>query len=438
MSLSLLSVVVVMVRFVGVAFQALIVVLLANAIPVADMGLFSAVYLFWGLTRALGPFGMDQLSMRDIATFVGVDDRRAQAVANFAFIVVAAVGLAVAVLAFAALYVASSGGTEHYTLSAVAAAALGAPAYALNGLMVAQLRGFGRTLQSQISESITLHALSLGVMALLAGQGRLTLETALITQAGAAWVVLAIYLALRLRCGIDLTAGLAAGQRRRAIADAFQIFQAQSLSAVRDRVPTYLGLGLLGPAGAAIIDIANRFGTLPYIFTEGVAATFAPIYARLHAAKQADDYRATLTLSSWLAFLPAFGALLFLLVAGPWLLDTFFPDAYAAAYWPIVLICTATVFNAGFGLASSTFIVTGRQTVVRRYTGYSLLVVVVAGLVLGWFFGAVGIAIAILAASIVRDAGMARLLAGEIGGPVMLDLALPRRLVHARFRAAAQ
>lgn len=438
MSLSILSAIVVVVRFVGVAFQALIVVLLANAIPVADMGLFSAVYLFWGLMRALGPFGLDHLSMRDIATFAGIDDRRAQAVANFAFMIVAAIGLAAALLAFAALYAVSSGGTEHYTLPAIAAAALGAPAYALCGLMVAQLRGFGRTLQSQISESVTLHALSLGVMALLAWQGRLTLETALITQAGAVWVVLAIYLGLRLRCGIDLAAGLARPARRRALADAFQIFQAQSLGAVRDRAPTYIGLGLLGPAGAAIIDVANRFGTLPYIFTEGVAATFAPIFARLHAAKQADDYRAALTLGSWLAFLPALGALLFLLVAGPWLLDTFFPEAYAAAYWPIVLICASTVFNAGFGLASSTFIVTGRQTIVRRYTGYSLAVVVVAGLVLGWFFGAVGIACAVLAGSIVRDAGMARLLAGDLGGPVMLDLALPRRLMRTRLRSATQ
>lgn len=430
MSLSFISMCVVLIRCAGVGFQALIIVLLANSISVVEMGLFSALYIFWGLTRALGPLGLDQLSMRDIARFATSDPARAQAISGFAFFCVAGIGLLVALVSASFLQLLAAAGVSLYTTPTVIAAAAAAPAYALNGLLSAQLRGFGRAIHSQVSEAITLHALSLAIMGLLAYNGLLSLESAIITQAAAAWVVFSIYAALRLRCGIDPAARLAPETRRRSLREAFQIWQALGLGNLSERLPVYICLALLGPAATAIIDIANRFGSLPSIVTDGVATTFAPVFAQLHAGADPQEYRDTLTLSSWLAFLPAAAVLAGLLLVGPWLLDVFFPPVYQKAFWPMVLICTATTINAAFGLASNTFMVTGRQTLVRRFSAYSLGFIVFGCFAFGWLWGALGIAAAILAGALIRDGGMAWMLSRDIGGPVMLDLRLPQRLVR--------
>jgi O-antigen/teichoic acid export membrane protein len=437
MSLSLTSLFVVMIRIVGVAFQALIIVVLANSISVTEMGLFSAIYIFWGLMRALGPLGLDQLSMRDIATFAGdAKSNRAQAVSNFSIVWVAAAGLLVALVTYGLLNLITQGGSTLYSPAAIVAASLAAPAYAMNGLLVAHLRGFGRTIQSQVSEVITLHALSLAAMGVLAWQGTLTLEAALVIQAAAAWIVMAIYAFLRVGCGVDVSARLTPDVKRSTIADAFQIWQALSLGGLYERAPTYISLALLGPAATAIVDIANRFGSLPTIFTDGVATTFSPVFAQLFAGADADGYRAALTLSSWLAFLPAFGALTGLLVLGPWLLDVFFPASYQAAFWPMVLICAGTTINAAFGMASCAYMVTSRQTLVRLYTAYSLVFILVACAVMGWFFGPTGIAAAICLGAVIRDGGLARILARDLNGPVMLDPGLPKRVVRTAWATA--
>ena len=422
MHFSLISLYVIALRVVGIVFQALIIVLLANTIPMAEVGIFSAIYVFWGLARGLGPMGFDQVSMRDIATFSSdADNTRVQSISNFAMLAVMAGGALVAACTALFFRLAVDTGTGPISPLVVAATSLAAPAYMMNGLLSAQLRGFGRPLQSQFPEAVGLHALSLSILSLLAWHGKLSLEITVVVHAISAWLVTGLQAVLRFRCGVDLAARLSGTARRETVRDAFQIWQALVVRGTAERVPAYLSLFLLGPAATAILDVARRFGILPSLFTEGVSTTFTPMFAKLHAGSDREAYRQLLAQSSWLAFTPALAAFIFLFLFGRMVLDLFFPPSYQDAYWPMLLICAGVTVNAAFSLAGNNFLVTQRQTLVRRYFTYSFVVMVTGCIVLGYAFGTIGMAAAICASIVVCDGGLALRLAREMGRPVMLD-----------------
>jgi len=412
------------IRVASISFQALTLVLLANGISIVEVGIFSAIYGLWALLQNLGPMGLDYVSMRDISTFASRgDNARIQSISNFSVAVVVFCGLFVAssVLLLMGLFI--DGGPAPVSTLTIAATALGAPAYMMNSLLAAQLRGFGKAILAQFPTAVGLNGLVMLFMAFLTWRGGLTLEMVVVTQAGCAWIVLLVNIALRIRCGIDIRAWLGKELRRDTLRDAFQIWQALAARGMAERVPTYLSLVLLGPAATAILDVARRFGGLPSLFTQGVSITFTPLFARLHAGNDREAYQRILAQSSWLAFLPAMATLAFLLLFGRTLLSLFFPPHYQVAYWPMVLISAGTTINAAFGLAGSNFMVTHRQVLVRKFFLYSLLTMVPGNIVLGHLFGEAGMAGAICISIIVCDGGLAWHLAREMGRPVMLDLA---------------
>jgi len=113
--------------------------------------------------------------------------------------------------------------------------------------------------------------------------------------------------------------------------------------------------------------------------------------------------------------------LIFLFLFGRLFLDLFFPPSYQDAYWPMLLISAGVTINAACGLAGSNFMVTQRQILVRKYFVYNLVATVLGCIVLGYLFGAPGMAAAICVSIIVCDGGLAWQLAREMGRPVMLD-----------------
>jgi O-antigen/teichoic acid export membrane protein len=61
------SIVVVVLRIAGVICQAAAFVVLVNLLPAHEVGIFSVLYVFWGLVRMLGPIGLDHIILRDVA-----------------------------------------------------------------------------------------------------------------------------------------------------------------------------------------------------------------------------------------------------------------------------------------------------------------------------------------------------------------------------------
>jgi len=412
---SRVSTIVAIVRVAGVVGQALVFVYLANRLSIHDMGLFAGIYVYWSLVRMLGPLGFDQLSMREIAATNarGMKDG-AQAICNFAARCVAVVNAGLFLLTAGSLYMLSF--RNFYVLSPleILAGAGGAPAYAIAGLMAGQLRGYERNISSQAIESIGLQLPMLAAIGILDICHSVILENALAAQAVVAWVVAAIYCLVRIRCGIDIGAQLSLPIRRVLSIHAWQIWQALLVTSLAVRIPTYISLVLLGAAPTGIFDIATRLGTLPTIFATGVATTFSPVLAGRYATHNSREMGEALAISSWLSFVPAAGAVMVMALCGPWFLDHFFPSAYRQSYGPMLIICVSTATGAGFGMASTAYLMSGRQKLVLFYSAMYLAVVVIGGVLLGSLFDVLGLAGAVLLGTIVRDVGLSLRLGREL------------------------
>jgi O-antigen/teichoic acid export membrane protein len=404
-----------MVRVAGVATQALVFVYLANRLSVHDMGMFAGIYVYWSLVRMLGPLGFDQLSMREIAAANarGMKDT-AQALCNFAAICVMVANAGLFLLAAGLLCMLSFHNTFPLSPLGILAAAGGAPAYAIAGLIAGQLRGYERNISSQAIESLGLQLPMLAAIGILDIGQSINLGNALAAQAIVAWVVAAVYCLARIRCGIDMGAHLSPPSRRELSIHAWQIWQALLVTGLADRMPTYVSLVLLGAAPTGIFDIATRLGTLPTIFVTGVSTTFSPVLAGRHATHNTRGMGEALAIGSWLAFVPAAGVVIVMAFCGPWLLSHFFPFAYRQSYGPALIICAATAVGAGFGMASNAYLMSGRQKLVRLYSAIYLAVVVIGGVLLGLLFDVMGLAVAVLLGTIVRDVGLSLRLGREL------------------------
>lgn len=404
-----------LVRIAGVLLQALAFVYLANLMPPAEVGRFAAIYTLWTVVRYLGPLGFDQLAMRDIAMArVKGNVMDAQALCNFSFLVTLPLSVAIAFVVFAGLTVLSAAHMYQYPAMGMVAAAVALPAYALIGLLSGQLRGFGRNVSVQALESVGIPGafvllLFLGAHLKVSGLG-----WALVAQAIGTIAVTVAYCALRWRAGLALTAQLSRDRRWAAIKHATHMWLALAINTVALRVPTYICLVLLGPAQVALWEVANRFGTLPTLFTFGAAVTYSPVMAAAHSQGDHKTFQRALASGSWFAFLPTIGVLAALAAIGPILLARLFPLAYAAAYVPLLLICAAMAINAGFGLSGNAFLMSGHQRLVSAYSALQLAVVVLIGTFLTKLLGINGLAVSLVVAAIARDVGLALRLKGKL------------------------
>ena len=403
------SIVVVALRIAGVLCQAAAFVILVNFLPARDVGIFSALYVFWGLVRMLGPVGLDHILLRDVAAArargnpgyaVALSRRgcRAAGIAGLALMTVSAPVLAL-------INLATGGELSPLNIALVAGAV---PAFTLMGVLAAALRGFDRNVTSQGVESFGLHLLVLILLVGLAFLGDLSLGAVLACMAMSAVAATLVYMAVLLPRILIAADPVPHESWRTVRAESFEVWQALLLIGLAGRAPNYISLVLLGPVPTALLEVAMRFGTLPTIFTTGVSITFSPVFAGLHVRKERQAFSEALAVGSWLAFVPSACLLLVALVWGQWLLGFFFPAAYQDAFVPLVVILVACALNAAYGLSSPLLLVTGCQRLVRTYSVFRLATVVVSGLLLGGWLGVTGMALSFLLGVVVFDIGLAR------------------------------
>ena len=167
-----------------------------------------------------------------------------------------------------------------------------------------------------------------------------------------------------------------------------------------------ISISLMGPAATAIMEIAGRFGRITDIVTSSIALTFSPHLARLDRVLDVDALHKILRHGAIIAAIPALGWLSFIWFAAPAVISWLLPPTYADAYVPTVLIAAAAAVNSICGLASTLLLMSGRESVVRRYSLGQLLAVCAGSLVLAPLWGVTGIAAAVMLGTLVRDGGM--------------------------------
>lgn len=397
-------------RVAGIVLQSLIVLLLARALPVSHMGVFALCYAGLGFARILGPAGIDQVTMRYIAA---AENNRSDVLlhkllnTSFFLVIVLNVSIAAAIApaAFWAMqWMSGEASLSHTNFSFVACAL---PAFAIMGLLTAQIRGFDYNVLAQIPDSVVLHLLFGMGLIFFQSRGELDLASVFLCLAFSAWIVVTIYILARFWIGVDLKAMPSWEATRTLLVEGREVLYALTITALSARAPLLLSAPLLGPASTAILDVAIRFGTLPTITTSSVIATFTPRFAALANKSDRRNLSRTLSLSSALAAAPAFIGLAAIGLGAPFLIDAALPAAYAHAYPPMLVICFAAVINATFGLASTLLFMAGYSHVVRNFSLAQLIAICVFSPVLGPLFGPLGLSAAILIGTIVRDFGLA-------------------------------
>ena len=397
-------------RVAGIVLQSLLVLLLARALPVSHMDVFALGYAGLGFARILGLVGTDQVTMRlTAATENNRHDRRLQGHLNTSLFLVTAlnvlIAVAVTVVAFwTKPWLSGELGPFSTSLLLVACAI---PAFAIIGLLTAQLRGFDYNVLARIPDSVVLQLLfGMGLVFFLMRR-ELDLVSAFLSLALAAWIVAAVYVLIRFRIAIDLTATPTWKAARMLLTEGREVLYALTVTALAARAPLLFSAPLLGPAATAVLDIATRFGTLPTITTSSVTATFSPRFAALVYTDNRQDLSRALSLSSVLAAAPALICLAAIGLGAPFLIRAILPVAYAQAYPPKLVICAAAVINAAIGVASTLLFMAGESHVVRNFSLAQLIAICVLSPALGLPFGPLGFALAILAGTIVRDFGLA-------------------------------
>jgi len=410
------SLVLIVIRALGVLVQLAVTVLVARTLTLAEMGLYALFLATVNLARGLGPLGLDQASTRLLALHAdaGVGNVRVRDLS------LAGALLALAIAALAALSAALVLGLEFgpsgygWPERLVFIATL--PAFIGIGLFLGQLRGLGHNLWAQAPDALGLQLVNLALVAGFLARGELTLLHAMAALAAGGWLVLAFQLAFRLRLG-GFRPGLPAPRAMRDLArEGAGIFQAHVSTMATIHFPTYFAAATLGIPTVAILDIAQRFGNLGTLLTASVGATYNPSYARLSAGGDRVGLKALVRDAGLLAGLPAIAIALLFAVAGQVLIGALFPEEYLAALVPMAIIAAGTAVNALFSPASNVFLMSGRARYVRHATLLALMVVVLGCWLLGPLWGATGVAVAILAGRIVRDGGLAAMLWWRLGG----------------------
>lgn len=388
-------------RVVGVAIQALTILLLARALPIEDLGWFGLVYAGLGIVRYLGPLGTDVGALRRIARDGSTDPRAAQTASFGSLIIASGVATAAALLACVALV------AHGYELSQADNVAIIAaiPAFALIGAFAGQIRGFGKNIAAQVPEAIGLHALLGGAVLVLYSSGPLALEQVLVALCVASWAVVGLYALVRLRIGLDWSARPSLAELIVLAREGLAVSQALAMTAFSARLPLLLAAILVSPAGVALLDIASRFGRLPEITTASVSMTSSARFAREASGDRAATLR-TLQLSSAVAAVPAILWVVAVASLGSFAIAVLLPPDYVAAYVPMLLIALAVAINAALGQASTLMLMSGRESLVRFFSFLQFGAVAVASLALAPTYGVNGIAMAVVFGSLVRDGGM--------------------------------
>lgn len=397
---------VVVVRVVGIILQSAIIVYLARTLSLVEMGYFAIVSTVLTLARMLGPLGSDQIAMRDISSALSRGAlNEAQALSGRSLALVLTANAALSVICLVTLLFVRNA-TALTTVDCLTIS-LALPSFALNGLFAGQIRGMGKVIAAQVPDSIGLQIVFMAGLAGLLTFGEVNLSSVLLFLCLSSWFVSGAYFVIRRRTGIYASTFPGWQEIWSLAREGGSIFQALLFTGLSVRAPLLLSAPLLGPAATAVLEIATRFGTLPSIITNSVSSTFSPRFAVLAERNDSRGLQKALYLAALLSAVPAAFMMIVLAIVVPPLFGWFLPVAYEQAYIPLLIITAASTFNGALGISASVLIMAGLPDPVRFFSLVRLVGVTVLCISLGTTYGVVGMAWAVLLATLLRDAGLA-------------------------------
>jgi O-antigen/teichoic acid export membrane protein len=407
------------IRVLGIPIQIGFFALAARILPLADFGWFAMSNAVWQASRGLGPMGFDQAALRFVPPLLltgrGDDAALLDRFARNRVLAIVSSGATAMLICAIGLWLMG----QSVIATWCALTACGIPAFSLGALQTAQLRARRRVRSAQWPESIGLYVVAAAGVGAAAMLGWRSVTAVLIAETIAAYGMCGV-------CAVLLRAPYASAAttsfielRASVVKTARDFFLGQLATALNGRVPTLLAAATLGTAAAGLLEAAMRIGQLGGIVTWAAGVAVSPMITEAHASRDNVRMQRLLTLSTLATLGPSIAVLAMVVVAGRWMLGAF-GGQFTVAYVPMILIACSAAVNASGGLSGTVLYMTAGQRLVVVWSTFGLVTLLLMGSLLGLAVGITGIAVAMLASSLVRDVGLSVLLSRltPVGAPI--------------------
>lgn len=174
----------------------------------------------------------------------------------------------------------------------------------------------------------------------------------------------------------------------------------QTYSALSSRAPVMLAAPVLGVASTAIVETGLRTQLVGATLAWAGGTVASPRYAVAHHDRRTGNGE-LLSAATWVAFLPTAAVAIGLVFFGEELLG-FLGEPYADHHWVITLMAIAAVIELPAATSGYFLMMTGRERIALFANAGQFLTLTSLAALLGANFGTMGIAVAVLQASIVR------------------------------------
>jgi O-antigen/teichoic acid export membrane protein len=396
-------------RVLGIAFQLGWFMLLVRLLPMEQVGVYAAINAGWLLMRALGPVGSDQALMRRLPELLEAEKfaeakQWQSAALRFCLLRQSAI-----VLLGLALAIASSAiGLWQPSYTLLALAAVVSLFYGINGQQVYVMLAAARPLLANGWETIWLPAaLALSALALNA-MGLLSLETLLFAQGGimAAFCAVGLWLVRCMLRGEQPLESLTLcdkTQRREFAQQSYSLFATSAAIHLTMRLPVMLAPFIIGATGTALLETATRFATLLGLVPFAAAQVSLPKISAHAKAGRLAPLQMLLIKGSWLCFVPTLALYAGLCVLGQWLITLLVGAGYEAAYLPMIILGAAYTFGAAAGPMQHVYTMSGKARFITRISLSEMALSLLLILLLGTWFGAIGMATAVAIGMVFRN-----------------------------------
>lgn len=398
---------VLLLRVAGLLSQVLLFVLIARLLPLEQVGQYAVMNAIWMIFRQLGNLGLEQAFMRFLPGFyVAGDIHKANDFIAASNRVVFSFSFLVAVALFFVALVTRDHLALAYPVEAIIGAATALFAYSVLGVFVGQLRASGRAFGAQFPESFLLPTFLCAGFAVSAFMGIESIELLIAIQACCACSIAMLYMYMGDMRFRRVKFGLEDSDIAEIRTMSSRSFLSSAVSSIAVYLPAIILMGIKGSAAVAIYETASRFGRLPSLATWAVGVTLSPMLSEEHHRGNRENLQHIFTLGCWMAGLPALLYFISTLIFGRYLLVYFLGDNYEVAYWPMLIFSLAIAVNASAGLSSVLLMMTGFDRVALIFSLFSMICLFLGVVLFGNAFGVIGVALAFLLSTIVRDVGL--------------------------------
>jgi O-antigen/teichoic acid export membrane protein len=397
------------IRALAVASQVGVFALAARSLEMSEVGVYAVINTIWTMWRQLGPLGFDQLTLRAVPAYRAANREDLALAADwFAFRRVLSASLLLALLIMIGQCVVGDGLFRDPV--AVLLMSMGLPAQAAIGLLASQMRARERLARSLIPEAIIVQPGLLAAVLVMWCFGSLSLEMLLSAQVALMSVSALLYFFMWIPPP-GAAGTLSASDRRRHARLAAEIFASLLANALQARFAPIAVAVMLGPAAAAVMEVAMRIAYISSQITWAVSVAVVQAMSRAIAICDRLHLEKLITVASRLAFIPAATLLVIMVIGGHEVIDLLFGHSFRPAYWPAILVSAAAAINARYTPASLVFLLSGGQKTVLWFT-LAALATIISGIVASaalWSEATteiLGASASTLASVIVRDVGL--------------------------------